>query len=91
MKKKPYVKPETKSNDLEELKRFMDYSVSVEHWNEKREIGISFSETEKQIAKDSKKDFGNCPAFRELFNAWIDGSYDNDIEILEQKVKALLK
>jgi hypothetical protein len=58
---------------------------------EELETWISFSETEKQIAKDSKKDFGNCPAFRELFNAWIDGSYDNDIEILEQKVKALLK
>jgi len=42
MKKKPYVKPETKSNDLEELKRFMNYSVSVEHWNEKREIAKKY-------------------------------------------------
>ena len=40
--KKSYIKPETKSDNFDELREFMDFSVSVEHWNEKREISKKY-------------------------------------------------
>jgi hypothetical protein len=40
--KKPYIKPSKLSDDFEELKEFMDYSVDIEHWNSKRETAKKY-------------------------------------------------
>lgn len=40
--KKPYIKPSNLSDNFQELKEFMDYSVSIDHWNEKREIAKKY-------------------------------------------------
>ena len=63
---------------------------SLSRFIQELEAWVSFSEAEKQAAKTSGKDLGNCPQFRQLFNDWGDGLYDNNIELLEQKVKSLL-
>ena len=40
--KKPYVKPNHLSNDMNELKEFMDCCIDVHHWNEKRETAKKY-------------------------------------------------
>jgi len=55
MAKKPYIKPNKLSSDLEELKAFMDFSVDINHWNEKRDIAKKYFTKECISLLDASK------------------------------------